>query len=232
MIKLRTNVNLEDAKTRAIYFHDMAEDSRELELLLNTCYNYKIIPVRASKGKGKDSLAYIILKIDKENLENIGMLIDLVKEIPNCEFNIKSSADNLFAELSCDSKDSEQLFTRIKDVVEESVIEKKQAYNFTVMKTIYNIAKIVGAVTESDILFATDEKLYTQGKCALSIYKENHPHKLNTKKPDNVLDVIETLKTKATLNIPTIFFCTFQELRTFYFELDEIVYSNHIEGEE
>ncbi|MBR3198540.1 MAG: hypothetical protein IKG27_00840 [Bacilli bacterium] len=232
MIKLRTNVNLEDEKTRAIYFHDMAEDSRELELLLNTCYNYKIIPLRASKGKGKDSLAYIILKIDKNNIENISMLMDLVKEIPNCEFNVKSNNDSLCAELSCDSKDSEQLFTRIKDVIEESLIEKKHVYNFTVMKTIYNIAKIVGAVTEADILFAVDENLYTQGKCALSIYKENHPHKLNTKKPDNIIEVIETLKNKATLNIPTVFFCTFQELRTFYFELDETVYSNHIEGED
>lgn len=231
MNKLKTNVNLEDEKTRAIYFHDMAEDSRELELLLNTCYNSKIIPIYASKGKGKDTLAYIILKVDKEHLENIGMLIDLVEEIPNCEFNIKSNSENIYAELSCDSKDSEQLFTRIKDIIEESVIEKHHAYNYTVMNTIYNIAKIVREVTEAEILFATDEKLYAQGKCVLSIFKDKQQNKLNTKKADDVLEVIRMLKEKATLNLPTIFFCTFEELRNFYFELDEIVYSSSVEGE-
>lgn len=232
MTRLRTNVNLTDENTRAIYFHNMAEDSRALELLLNTCYNSGIIPMHANKGRGKDTLAYIILELDKEHLEAIGMLIDLVEEIPNCEFNVKSDNDGIYAELSCDSKDSEQLFTRIKDIIEESVFGKKHAYNYTVMSTIYNIAKIVKEVTEAHILFATNEKLYAQGKCGLSIYKEKQQHKINTKKADNILDVINMLKNKATLNLPSVFFCTFEELRNFYFELDETVYSNDIEGEE
>ncbi len=231
MNKLRTNVNLEDENTRAIYFHDMADGSRELELLLNTCYNAGIIPVYANKEKGKNTLAYIILKIEKEHLDAIGMLIDLVEEIPNSEFNIKSDNSGIYAQLSCESKDSEQLFTRIKDLVDESVFEKKHAYNYTVMSTVYNIAKIVREVTDANILFATNEKLYAQGKCGMSIYKDKQHHKINTKKADDILEVINMLKTKATLNLPTVFFSTFEELRNFYFELDETVYSNDIEGE-
>ena len=231
MSKLKTNVNLEDEKVRAIYFHDMAEDSRELELLLNTCFNSGLMPVYASKGHGRDTLAYIILKMDKGHLDAIGALIDLVEEIPNSEFNIKSESGGIFAELSCDCKDSEQLFTRIKDIVEESVFEKKHAYNYTVMSTVYNIAKIVKEVTDAYILFATNEKLYAQGQCGLSIFKEKQQHKINTKKADNIIDVINMLKEKATLNLPSVFFCTFEELRTFYFELDETVYSSDIEGE-
>ena len=99
MNRLRTNVNLDDEKTRAIYFHDMAEDSRELELLLNTCYNSGIIPIYASKGKGKDTLAYVTLNIDKNHLDSIGMLIDLVEEIPKSEFNVKSASGRIYAEL-------------------------------------------------------------------------------------------------------------------------------------
>ncbi len=231
MNRLRTNVNLEDEKTRAIYFHDMAEDSRELEFLLNTCYNYGIIPIYAKKGNGKEHPAYIILKTEKKHLENIGMLIDLVKEIPNCEFNIKSNNGTIYTELSCDSKDSEQLFTRIKDVIEESTIENTHTYNYTIVNTVYNIANIVREVTESDILFATNEKLYAQGKFLLSMYKEKQQNRISAKKAENVSDVIDRLKNKATLNLPTIFFCTFDELRNFYFELDEIVYSIDIEGD-
>ena len=231
MNRLRTNVNLDDEKTRAIYFHDMAEDCRELELLLNTCYNSGITPIYASKGKGKGTFAYIILKIDKEHLDTIGTLIDLVEEIPNSEFNIKSDSSGIYAELSCESKDSEQLFTRSKDLIEESVFEKKHAYNYTIMSTVYNIAKIVREVTDADILFATNEKLYAQGKCGVSIYKDKQHHKISTKRADDILEVINMLKTKATLNLPTVFFSTFEELRNFYFELDETVYSNDIEGE-
>lgn len=231
MSRLRTNINLEDDRVRAIYFHDMAQDSRELELLLYTCYNSGLTPLYASKGHGKNTLAYIILKMDKEHLESIGSLIDLVEEIPNSEFNIKSNNEGICAELSCESKDSEQLFTRIKDKIEESVIEKKHAYNYTVMSTVYNISKIVKEVTDANILFATNEKLYAQGKCGLSIYNEKQQNKINTKKADNIIDVINMLKEKATLNLPSVFFCTFEELRNFYFELDETVYSNEIEGE-
>ena len=231
MNKLRTNINLKDDETRAIYFHDMAEDSRELELLLNTCYNYGIIPIYASKGREKEKPAYIILKTEKKYLENIGMLIDLVKEIPNSEFNIKNNNEIIYTELSCDSIDGKQLFTRIKDIIEESIIENNRTYNYTIMNTVYNIANIINEVTESNIIFATDKTLFTQGKFLLSIYKEKQQNKINTKKADDVLEVIDRLKNKATLNIPTVFFCSFDELRNFYFELDEIVYSIDIEGE-
>ena len=112
------------------------------------------------------------------------------------------------------------------------MLEKKHAYNYTVMSTVYNIAKIVREVTDADILFATNEQLYSQGKCCLSIYKDKQQHKINTKKADNILDVINMLKKEATSNLPTVFFSTFEELRNFYFELDETVYSKDIEGEE
>ena len=40
-------------------------------------------------------------------------------------------------------------------------------------------------------------------------------------------------KEKAALNLPTIFFCSFEQLRNFYFELDETVYgeNENIEGD-
>lgn len=223
------NVNLENQQERSIYFHDMAEDSRSLELLLHTCYNNGIMPTLASKGHGKNKVAYIILALDHVHLNTIGRLIDLTLEIPDCEFNIRSHHGKIFAELSCESKDDDQLFTRIKEIVEETKIEK-QTHNLTLMNTIYNIAKIINNITSADILFATNEALYSQGKCGISIYKDKQINKINTKKADNIADVIKTLKEKATLNLPTIFFCSFEELRNFYFELDETVYGE-IEGD-
>ena len=153
-------------------------------------------------------------------------------EIPDSEFNIKSRGGKLYAEISCDSKDNDQMFTRIKEIVEEQTIKGK-THNLTLMNTIYNIAKIINSIIEADILFATNEVLYSQGKCGVSIYKEKQINKLNTKKADNIADVIKTLKEKATLNLPTVFFCSFEELRNFYFELDETVYgeNENIEGE-
>ena len=221
-------INIEDEKERSIYFHDMAEDSRSLELLLHTCYNNGIIPALASIGHGKSKVAYIILTIDHPHLNTIGRLIDLTLEIPDCEFNVRSRKNKIYAELSCDRKDGDQLFTRIKEIVEEQTIESK-THNLTLMNTIYNIAKIINSIIEADILFATNETLYRQGKCGVSIYKEKQINKLNTKKAENISDVIKTLKEKATLNLPTIFFCSFEELRNFYFELDETVYGD--EGE-
>ena len=223
------NVNLENDQERSIYFHDMAEDSRSLELLLHTCYNNGIMPTLASKGHGKNKVAYIILALDHAHLNTIGRLIDLTLEVPDCEFNIRSHHGKIFAELSCESKDDDQLFTRIKEIVEEIKIEK-QTHNLTLMNTIYNIAKIINNITSADILFATNETLYSQGKCGISIYKDKQINKINTKKADNISDVIKTLKEKATLNLPTIFFCSFEELRNFYFELDETVYGE-IEGD-
>lgn len=223
------NVNLENEQERSIYFHDMAEDSRSLELLLHTCYNNGIMPTLASKGHGKNKVAYIILALDHAHLNTIGRLIDLTLEVPDCEFNIRSHHGKIFAELSCESKDDDQLFTRIKEIVEETKIEK-QTHNLTLMNTIYNIAKIINNITSADILFATNETLYSQGKCGISIYKDKQINKINTKKADNISDVIKTLKEKATLNLPTIFFCSFEELRNFYFELDETVYGE-IEGD-
>ena len=220
------NVNIEDDKERPVYFHDMAEDSRSLELLLHTCYNNGIVPFLASKGHGKNKVAYIILNVDHAHLNTIGRLIDLTLEIPESEFNIRSSKGKIYAELSCESKDDDQLFTRVKEIVEEQTIENK-THNLTLMNTVYNIAKIVNSIIEVDMLFATNEALYSQGKCGVSIYKDKQFNKLNTKKSDNIADVIKTLKEKATLNLPTIFFCSFEELRNFYFELDETVYGEN-----
>lgn len=220
-------VNLEDVNERSIYFKKMSEDSRSLELLLHTCYNNGITPYLASKGLNK--VAYIVLNVDYEHLNTIGRLIDLTLEIPNSEFNIKSKEGKLYAEMSCDFKDDDQLFTRIKEIVEEQSFEN-QNHNLTLMNTIYNIAKIINNVIEADIIFATNETLYSQGKCCVSIYKDRQYHKLNSKKTDDIIEVIKTLKEKATLNLPAIFFCSFEELRTFYFELDETVYGEN-EGE-
>ena len=50
------NVNIDDVQERSLYFHDMAEDSRSLELLLHTCYNNGIVPILASIGHGKIKL--------------------------------------------------------------------------------------------------------------------------------------------------------------------------------
>ncbi len=220
------NINIEDKQERSIYYHEMAEESRSLELLLHTCYNNGIIPKLASKGHGKNKVAYIILTIDNNHLNTIGRLIDLTLEIPDSEFNIRSHQGKIYAELSCESKDNDQLFTRIKEIVEENQIEK-YTHNLTLMNTIYNIAKIVNSIIEADILFATNEHLYSQGKCVISIYKDKQINKLNTKKSDNIADVIKTLKEKATLNLPTIFCCSFEQLRNFYFELDETVYGEN-----
>ena len=226
------NINIEDDKERSIYFHDMAEGSRSLELLLHTCYNNGIVPYLASVGHSKNKVAYIILNVDHAHLNTIGRLIDLTLEVPDSEFNIKSSKGKIYAELSCDSKDDDQLFTRVKEIVEEQTIETK-THNLTLMNTIYNIAKIINNIIDADILFATNETLYSQGKCGVSIYKDKQFNKLNTKKSDNILDVIKTLKEKATLNLPTIFFCSFEQLRNFYFELDETVYgeNENVEGD-
>ena len=223
------NINIEDDKERGIYFHEMAEDSRSLELLLHTCYNNGIVPTLANKGHGKNKVAYIILTLDHAHLNTIGRLIDLTLEIPDSEFNIRSSKGKIYAELSCESKDDDQLFTRIKEIVEEQTIENK-THNLTLMNTVYNIAKIINNIIEADILFATNETLYSQGKCGVSIYKDKQFSKLNTKKADDILDVIKSLKEKATLNLPTVFFCSFEQLRNFYFELDETVYGGDING--
>lgn len=222
------NINLEDEKERSVYFHNMAGDSRSLELLLHTCYKNGIPPILASTQSSKNKIAYIILTVDYNHLNTIGRLIDLTLEIPTSEFNIKSQNGKLYAEISCDSKNDDQLFTRIKEIIEEQAFEN-QPHNLTLMKTIYNISKIISSIIEADILFATNEQLYSQGKCGISIYKDKQIHKLNTKKADNISDVIKTLQDKATLNLPALFFCSFEELRNFYFELDETVYGN--EGE-
>lgn len=231
MNRIKVNVDLNNEKERALYFHEMAENSRTLELLLNTCYKVGIIPVSASKGHGKDTLAYIILNLDKSHLSSIGRLLDLVEEIPESEFNVKSDQTGLYAEMTCDTKDSEQLFTRVKEIIEEANIDNKHTYNYTVMSTVYNIAKIVKEVIEADMLFAVNERLYERGKCGLSIYKSKQIHKINTKMADNVEDVIYKLKTKSALSMPVVFFSTFEELRNFYFELDETVYSKDVEGD-
>ncbi len=224
------NVNIQDDKERALYFKELAEDSRSLELLLHTCYNNGVIPYLASKGHGKDEVAYIILNVDYEHLNTIGRLIDLTLEVPECEFNIRSIQGKIYAEMSCDSKDGDQLFTRIKEIAEEQTIER-QTHNLTVMNTIYNIVKIINSIIEADVLFATNENLYNQGKCGVSIYKDKQINRLNSKKADDVQDVIRILKEKATLNLPTVFFCSFEELRNFYFELDETVYGESPDGD-
>lgn len=230
MNRLKDNINLDDEKRRSLYFHEMAGDSRTLELLLNTCYRIGIIPYGAGKGKGKGTFAHIILKIDKQNFNSIGMLMELVEHFDNAEFNIKSDEHGIYAQLSCDSKDSEELFTVIKDTLEASVLEKKHLYSYTIMSTVYNISKIVREILDADVTFAINGKLYDAGRCGLSIYKRSQKNKLDSRKTDDIYDVIDKLKTKSALHLPTIFFCRFDELRTFYFELDEIVYSKDEEN--
>lgn len=232
MNRLKDNINLEDEKRRSLYFHEMAGNSRTLELLLNTCYRIGIIPFGAGTGKGKGTLAHIILKIDKDHFNSIGMLMEIVEDIENAEFNIKSDEHGIYAQLSCDSKDSEELFTIIKDTLEASVLEKKHLYSYTIMSTVYNISKIVREILDADVTFAINEKLYDIGRCGLSIYKRNQKNKIESRKADDVYDVIDKLKTKSALHLPTVFFCRFDELRTFYFELDEIVYSKDEEDGE
>ncbi len=224
-------VNIDNEKDRSIYFHEMSSDSRSLELLLHTCYNNGIIPALADKGHNKNKLAYVVLKVDYKNLNTIGRLIDLTLEIPESEFNIKSHSGEMYAEISCLPQDNDQLFTRMKEIVEETSI-KKITHNQTLMNTVYNVSKIIYSIIDADFLFATNETLYSQGKCGVSIYQEKQLNKVNKKREDKIEDVIKTLKETATLNLPTIFFCSFEQLRNFYFELDEVIYGkeNDIDG--
>ncbi len=219
------DVTLMDDKGRSLYFHDMSDGSRSLELLLNTAYNKGLIPSTASIGKGKDSLAYVIFHLNPKKINIIGYLIDLTKEIPECEFNIRSSSTSkIYFELSCDTKDREQLFTRITEIIDENSIKSSANHNHTLLMTVYNIAKIMEDVAKAQIIFATNEKLYNQGKCVMTIYKEKQNTKINIKNAITVEKVIYEMKTKSALNLPVIFFCSFEELRNFYFELDDIVY--------
>ena len=221
---------LEDEKTRAQYFHDLAENSRALELLLNTSYNFGIVPVNLNLNPKKSETIYIVFEFEKKNLQIVGALMDLVGEIKTCEYNIKCDREGYRIKISCNRSESEELFIRTKEIIEEYSYEKKQTFNYKVMISVYNIAKIVKEVIDADLLFALDKKLYDQGKCYLSIYKDKQMSKLNIKKANNINGVLEKLK-KSVLHMPTVLLCTFEELRTFYFELDEIVYSKDIEGE-
>ena len=221
---------LEDEETRAQYFHDLAENSRALELLLNTSYNFGILPTSLNLNPKKSETIYIVFEFEKNNLQTIGALMDLVEEIKSCEYNIKCDREGYRIKLSCDKKESEELFIRIKEIIEEYAYENKQTFDSKIIISVYNIAKIVKEVIEADLLFAIDKKLYEQGKCYLSIYKDKQMAKLNIKKANNINEVLEKLK-KSVLHMPTVLLCTFEELRTFYFELDEIVYSKDIEGE-
>lgn len=221
--------NFESEKEKSLYFHDMAQGSRTLELLLHTCFNNGIIPILAKNGQDK-KMAYIILKVDYNHLNTIGKLIDITLEIPESEFNIKSHGKDIYAEISCLSQDDDQLFTSIKEIVEEATINKN-THNLTLMNTIYNISKIIYNIIDAEFIFATNETLYRQGKCGVSIYKEKQLNKINSKKEDNIDDVIKNLKEQATINLPTIFFCSFEQLRTFYFELDEVIYGKEDEND-
>ncbi|MDD6323137.1 MAG: hypothetical protein PUA73_00835 [Bacilli bacterium] len=221
--------NFENEKEKSLYFHDMAQGSRTLELLLHTCFNNGIIPILAKNGQDK-KMAYIILKVDYNHLNTIGKLIDITLEIPESEFNIKSHGKDIYAEISCLSQDDDQLFTSIKEIVEEATINKN-THNLTLMNTIYNISKIIYNIIDAEFIFATNETLYRQGKCGVSIYKEKQLNKINSKKEDNIDDVIKNLKEQATINLPTIFFCSFEQLRTFYFELDEVIYGKEDEND-
>ena len=221
---------LEDDNTRAQYFHDLAENSRALELLLNTSYNFGILPVKLNLNPKKGETIHIVFEFGKKNLQAIGSMMDLVGEIKSCEYNIKCDREGYRVKLSCDKNESEELFIRTKEIIEEYGYENKQTFNYKIMISVYNIAKIVKEVIEADLLFAIDKKLYNQGKCYLEIYKDKQMTKLNIKKANNISVVLEKLK-KSVLHMPTVLLCTFEELRTFYFELDEIVYSKDIEGE-
>lgn len=221
--------NFENEKEKSLYFHDMAQGSRTLELLLHTCFNNGIIPILAKNGQDK-KMAYVILKVDYNHLNTIGKLIDITLEIPESEFNIKSHGKDIYAEISCLSQDDDQLFTSIKEIVEEATINKN-THNLTLMNTIYNISKIIYNIIDAEFIFATNETLYRQGKCGISIYKEKQLNKINSKKEDNIDDVIKNLKEQATINLPTIFFCSFEQLRTFYFELDEVIYGKEDEND-
>ena len=221
---------LEDEKTRAQYFHDLAENSRALELLLNTSYNFGIIPVNLNLNNKKNETIYIVFEFEKKNLQIVGALMDLVGEIKSCEYNIKCDREGYRIKISCDKNESEELFIRTKEIIEEYAFNNKQTFNYKIAISIYNIAKIVKEVIDADMIFALDKKLYDQGKCYLSIYKEKLTSKLNVKKATSIDSVLEKLK-KSVLHMPTVLLCTFEELRTFYFELDEIVYSKDIEGE-
>ena len=63
----------------------------------------------------------------------------------------------------------------------------------------------------------------------MSIYKEKQNTKVSVKNAVPISSVIEEIKTKAALKLPTVFFCTFEELRNFYFELDDTVYGKEDE---
>ena len=220
------DVRLMNEKERSFYFHEMAGGSRLLELLLCTCFNYKIVPSVASSGN-VSSNAYIMVLVEQGNLDIVGRLIDLVMEIPGCEFRIRTMKhEKMYAELSCDFSNSDYLFTRMKEIIEESRIEVNKHHNYTVMMTIYNIFKIVSSIIEADLIFTTDDNLYTQGKCFISFYQGNQINRLSSRKKGDINLAIQNLKETASINLPAAFCCTFEELRSFYFELDEAVYGS------
>ena len=219
---------LENEETRSEYFHDLAEDSRSLELLLNASYSFGMTVSNIKMKKTESS--FIIFEFKKNLLHVVSALMELVSEFDSTEYSIKCDRDGYKVKLTYLKDNSEELFIRIKEIMEESVYEKKQTFNYKVISSVYNIAKIVKEAIDADILFAIDKKLFGQGKCYLAIYKDKQILKLNFKKADNLDTILEKLK-QSVLRMPTVLLCSFEELRTFYFELDEIVYSKDLDGE-
>lgn len=227
-------IDLENEEEKAKYFHELAGASRILELLLYTCYQNGLIPSDANSGNKenkKNSIAYVSVDFGKNNLPTLGALMNIIAEIKNSEFNIKCDKDGFHLEISCDSQDSEKMFLEIKEIIEQNTLEKSYNYNYTIISSIYNIAKIIKETIDADVLFATNNKLLGLGKCCISVYKGRQINKINMKKPDKIDVIISKLKKESVLNLPAVFFCTFQELRNFYFELDEIVYTKE-QGDE
>lgn len=220
-------INLEDENEKSKFFHELAGTSRVLELLLYTCYQNGLIPNSANSGnsENKKSIAYISVDFDQSNLGTLGSIMNMVSEIPNSEFNIKCDADGFHAQLSCNVEDSEKMFLDLKELIEQNVLDQKHDYNYTIISSIYNIAKIIKETIDADVLFATDSQLFGFGKCCISIYKGRQINKIDMKKADKIDTIISNLKKESVLNLPSVVFCTFQELRNFYFELDEIVYT-------
>lgn len=221
-------IDLENEEERSKYFHELAGTSRVLELVLYTCYQNGLIPSGASSGNTatkKNAIAYISLDFNKTNLSVLGSLMNIISEMPNSEFNIKCDKEGFHVQLSCDGVNGEKMFLEIKEIIEQHTLQQHHNYNYSVISSIYNIAKIIKETIDADSLFATNDKLLKLGKCCISMYKGRQINKINMKKADKIDTIIDNLKKNSVINLPSVVFCTFEELRNFYFELDEIVYT-------
>lgn len=206
-------LDINTIKNKEKAFHDFAEGSIILEKLLKLLYQNQIETIACCRGHSKEQEAYIKFKVEPQTLPFFQILLNLISNINDYEFNIQNTNQIITADIRIPAILADKTFQSICKMLTNIYPQKPELENSWMNKA-YQLSKIA---LENSFYIETIFKPQLQNKniCETLIFQNEDPYDLKT------IDVNTIFNHNQTIEFAR-YYCSNEDLTLLYHKLNAL----------